>query len=227
MSPQLCFFVSIACSLVAWGIVTVNYIRPELRKRPRAEALRPLLVLHSFRFCRPGIPGAGRHVARSSGCLRAFRGLWGFHGDASRVAFIAGTANKIWRCHGLDLQSLGLSRPPECFLPGQCRRNASGTIGGRLLYSDVHCAAAADHPRFGFLDSSATSKPIRDAANAAAGVGARVGYLFTTRLGRRTARTLPLLPPPRKNRSLLLDSSPDTPVPGGLSSFSRTSAVLD
>jgi hypothetical protein len=44
------FFVSIAFSLIAWGIVAARYIWPELRLRPRAEALRPLLILHSFRF---------------------------------------------------------------------------------------------------------------------------------------------------------------------------------
>ena len=50
MSPQPWFFVSIAFSLIAWGIVATQYVWPELRNRPRAEALRPLLVLHSFRF---------------------------------------------------------------------------------------------------------------------------------------------------------------------------------
>jgi hypothetical protein len=44
------FFLSIAFSLIAWGIVTARYIWPELRLRERAEALRPLLILHSFRF---------------------------------------------------------------------------------------------------------------------------------------------------------------------------------
>jgi len=44
------FFVSIAFSFMAWGIVTARYIWPELRGRERAEALRPLLMLHSFRF---------------------------------------------------------------------------------------------------------------------------------------------------------------------------------
>ena len=44
------FFVSIAFSSVAWGIFTARYIWPELRLREPAEALRPLLVLHSFRF---------------------------------------------------------------------------------------------------------------------------------------------------------------------------------
>ena len=44
------FFVSIVFSLIAWGIVAARYIWPELRLRSRVEALRPLLVLHSFRF---------------------------------------------------------------------------------------------------------------------------------------------------------------------------------
>jgi hypothetical protein len=50
MQSQLWFFVSIAFSFIAWGIVTARYVWPELRLRPRAEALRPLLILHSFRF---------------------------------------------------------------------------------------------------------------------------------------------------------------------------------
>ena len=50
MQSQLFFFVSIAFSFIAWGIITARYVWPELRVRPRAEALRPLLILHSFRF---------------------------------------------------------------------------------------------------------------------------------------------------------------------------------
>ena len=34
----------------AWGLVTALYLWPALRGRPRAEALRPLLLLHGFRF---------------------------------------------------------------------------------------------------------------------------------------------------------------------------------
>ena len=44
------FFVSIAFSLTVWGIVAARFIWPELRLRERADALRPLLILHSFRF---------------------------------------------------------------------------------------------------------------------------------------------------------------------------------
>jgi hypothetical protein len=50
MSPQICFFASIGFSFIAWGIVATRYIWPKLRYLPRSEALRPLLVLHSFRF---------------------------------------------------------------------------------------------------------------------------------------------------------------------------------
>lgn len=50
MIPQLLFFASIAFSFIAWGIVAGRYIWPALRLRRRAEALRPLLTLHSFRF---------------------------------------------------------------------------------------------------------------------------------------------------------------------------------
>ena len=50
MLMPLVFFGSIAFSVIAWGIVAARYIWPALRGRTRAEALRPLLILHSFRF---------------------------------------------------------------------------------------------------------------------------------------------------------------------------------
>jgi hypothetical protein len=50
MPVQACFFVSIAFSFVVWGIVIARYVWPQLRRQPRIEALRPLLLLNSFRF---------------------------------------------------------------------------------------------------------------------------------------------------------------------------------
>src|SRR5215468_6183959 len=35
---------------LAWGIVAARYLWPYLRSQPRIDALRPLLILHSFRF---------------------------------------------------------------------------------------------------------------------------------------------------------------------------------
>jgi hypothetical protein len=73
MLQQLCFFGSIAFSFIAWGIVTARYIWPQLRRRQRTEALRPLLILHSFRFMglaflvpgvvSPDLPSAFAHSA--------------------------------------------------------------------------------------------------------------------------------------------------------------------
>src|SRR5215510_1230380 len=49
--PQLALYgTGIAFSFIAWGIVTAQYIWPELRRQSRADALRPLLLLHCFRF---------------------------------------------------------------------------------------------------------------------------------------------------------------------------------
>ena len=82
---QLWFFVSIAFSLIAWGIVTARYIWPELRVRQRAEALRPLLILHSFRFIglaflipgvvSPDLPVAFAHPAAYGGLIAAILAL--------------------------------------------------------------------------------------------------------------------------------------------------------
>ena len=73
MLPQLWFFLSIAFSLIAWGIVAKRYAWPKLRLLRRAEALRPLLILHSFRFIglaflvpgvvAPDLPAAFAHFA--------------------------------------------------------------------------------------------------------------------------------------------------------------------
>ena len=74
MSIQLGFFMSIAFSFIAWGMVISRYIWPRLRLLPRSEALQPLLLLHSFRFVGlaflvPGVvsPDLPAAFARSAG----------------------------------------------------------------------------------------------------------------------------------------------------------------
>src|SRR5215813_10695136 len=79
------FFASIAFSLIAWGIVTARYIWPELRLRTRPEALRPLLILHSFRFLglaflvpgvvSPDLPTAFAHSAGYGDIIAAILAL--------------------------------------------------------------------------------------------------------------------------------------------------------
>jgi hypothetical protein len=72
MGPQACFFVSIAFSSVAWGVVAGSVIWPELRRRGRDEALRPLLMFHSLRFVGlaflvPGVVSADLPAAFAEG----------------------------------------------------------------------------------------------------------------------------------------------------------------
>jgi hypothetical protein len=77
--------VSIAFSFIAWWIVTARYIWPELRPRQRVEALRPLLILHSFRFIglavlvpgvvSPDLPPAFAHSAAYGDVIAAILAL--------------------------------------------------------------------------------------------------------------------------------------------------------
>ena len=48
-SPVL-FGISAALGLVVWGAVAWHYIWPALRERPSPENLKPILLLHGFRF---------------------------------------------------------------------------------------------------------------------------------------------------------------------------------
>jgi hypothetical protein len=50
MSPRAIFGISVLLGLVVWGMIVVWYVWPALRDRPRTEALRPVLLLHAFRF---------------------------------------------------------------------------------------------------------------------------------------------------------------------------------
>src|SRR5215472_17438386 len=82
---RLWLFESIAFSFIAWAIVTAQYIWPELRFRQRTEALRPVLILHSFRFVglaflvpgvvSPDLPSAYAHSAAYGDIIAAILAL--------------------------------------------------------------------------------------------------------------------------------------------------------
>jgi hypothetical protein len=50
MSPQAVFGISVVFGFIVWGVIAWQHIWPALRSRPRPGALRPILLLHSFRF---------------------------------------------------------------------------------------------------------------------------------------------------------------------------------
>ena len=100
------FFVSIAFSLIAWGIVTARYIWPELRLRQRAEALQPLLILHSFRFIglaflipgvvSPDLPASFAHAAAYGDVIAAILALLSLLLLPSAAGIAAAWIFSIW-----------------------------------------------------------------------------------------------------------------------------------
>ena len=106
MLSQLCFFVSIAFSFIAWGIVAARYIWPELRFRQPAEALRPLLILHSFRFIGlaflvPGVvssdlPSAFARSAAYGDIIAAVLALVSLACLPSRAGFVVAWMFNLW-----------------------------------------------------------------------------------------------------------------------------------
>src|SRR5499425_2264536 len=50
MPSSVLFGISVAFGLVAWGAVAWNYVWPALSERPSPENLKPILLLHAFRF---------------------------------------------------------------------------------------------------------------------------------------------------------------------------------
>ena len=95
MPPLALFGISVALGFVAWGIVTARYVWPALRDRPRARALQPLLLLHSFRFiglsfmvpgvASPDLPGAYARPAAYGDLVAALLALLALAALPSRL----------------------------------------------------------------------------------------------------------------------------------------------
>ena len=127
MPQQIWFFVSIAFGLIAWGIVAGRYIWPALRLRERAEALRPLLVLHSFRFIGlafliPGVvsPDLSSAFARSAGygdIIAATLALLSLLSLPRRTGFVIAWIFNLWGT--VDLLNAFYQANNAGLLPGQ------------------------------------------------------------------------------------------------------------
>ena len=106
MPPQVWFFVSIAFSFIAWGIVTARYIWPGLRLRQGAEALRPLLILHSFRFIglaflvpgvvSPDVPPAFAQSAAYGDIIAAILALLALTSLSGRAGIVIAWIFSLW-----------------------------------------------------------------------------------------------------------------------------------
>jgi hypothetical protein len=127
MHSQLWFFVSIAFSFIAWGIITARYVWPELRLRPRAEALRPLLMLHSFRFIglaflvpgvvSPGLPAAFAQSAGYGDIIAAILAVLAVLSLPSAAGVVIAWIFSIWG--SVDLLNAFYQANHAGLLPGQ------------------------------------------------------------------------------------------------------------
>jgi hypothetical protein len=128
MQPIALFGLSIAFSFVAWGLVTANAVWPELRDRPMLDALRPLLILHSFRFIglsflipgvvSPELPASFAHSAAYGDIIAAILALLSLAALRTRAGIPLVWIFNIWGAADL----LG------AFYQG----NANGLIPGQL-----------------------------------------------------------------------------------------------
>jgi|SRR5580704_3043770 uncharacterized membrane protein len=128
MLMQLWFFMSIAFSFIAWGIVAKRYVWPRLRVLPRAEALRPLLVLHSFRFeglaflvpgvVSPDLPAAFAHAAAYGDFAAAILALLSLASLSSGAGVVIAWIFNLWG--SVDL------------LNAFYQANAAGLMAGQL-----------------------------------------------------------------------------------------------
>jgi uncharacterized membrane protein len=127
MPPQLYFFTSIAFAFIAWGIVTARYVWPKLRLLPQAEALRPLLILHSFRFIGlaflvPGVvstdlPSAFAHPAAYGDLAAATLALLSLATLKSRAGVAIAWIFNLWG--SFDLLSAFYHAAKAGLMPGQ------------------------------------------------------------------------------------------------------------
>ena len=127
MLPQLAFFVSIAFSFIAWWIVTARYLWPALRLRQQADALRPLLILHSFRFIglaflvpgvtSPDLPSAFAYPAAYGDVLAAALALLSLLLLSSRAGVVIAWIFNLWG--SVDLLNAFYQANQAGLVPGQ------------------------------------------------------------------------------------------------------------
>ena len=106
MPPLALFGISVAFSFVAWGIIAARYLCPALRDQPPGLALRPLLLLHSFRFIGlafliPGVvsrdlPGGFARPARYGDLIAASLALLALAGLQSKLGIALVWVFNLW-----------------------------------------------------------------------------------------------------------------------------------
>jgi hypothetical protein len=167
MQTQLAFFVSIAFSLMTWGIVTARYIWLELRLRQRVDALRPLLILHSFRFIglaflvpgvvSPDLPSAFARSAAYGDLVAAILALLALISLPSATGVAITWLFNLW----------GTADLFNAFYQANHAGLMAGQLGATYFIPTFIVPLTADYAWTRLPDSSATSKGIHSTAKPA------------------------------------------------------------
>ena len=106
MPAQALFGLSVAFGFITWGIIAAQYFWPLLRSQSRVEALRPLLILHSFRFIglaflvpgvvAPELPAAFAWPAAYGDLIAAILALLALAGLQSRLGIPLVWVFNLW-----------------------------------------------------------------------------------------------------------------------------------
>lgn len=106
MPPHVAFRISVPFGLIAWGTVAVLYIWPALSGLTVSDAVRPLLILHAFRYVglaflipgvvSPELPAAFARPAALGDVVAAFLALLALLGLGNVVGTVLTWTFNIW-----------------------------------------------------------------------------------------------------------------------------------
>lgn len=106
MPPHVAFRISVPFGLIAWGTVAVLYIWPALSGLTVSDAVRPLLILHAFRYVglaflipgvvSPELPAAFARPAALGDVVAAFLALLALLGLGNVVGTVLTWMFNIW-----------------------------------------------------------------------------------------------------------------------------------
>jgi hypothetical protein len=125
--------ITVALGLTAWGVVAWHYIWPALRERPSPASLKPVLLLHAFRFLglafvvpgvvSPELPAAFSQPVAYGDLMTAILALLALANLRTRggtvliwVFNVFGTADLLFGCY----QGARISLPATPGLLGAC-----------------------------------------------------------------------------------------------------------
>jgi hypothetical protein len=126
MEAQVIFLISVLMGVVVWALIGARYIWPALRLRPRPEALRPLLLLHAFRYAglaflvpgvvSPDLPDAFARPAAYGDLATSLLALFGIATLGSRLGTIivwvfntVGTIDLLYAFYRADRVGVGIA----------------------------------------------------------------------------------------------------------------------